>query len=424
MNISLGTILVGTLLILLQAVAALPWIAVGFFTREERSRLFSGMFSHHLGRWLLNLGIAVLFAALLATIFGIFVQDASALETCGKLYGALLQVQLIADFFIVFFVVLLKIWPKGGAVAQAAFREGLRQPMFWLVVGLALVFMTVLPFWPYFTFGEDLIMMKDLGYDTVMLAGVLFGVLAASLSITEEIEGRTAVTLMSKPVSRRQFLLGKYLGIILASLVIFGILGTYFEGTLLFKRWFDRLDVFDPGVRKDDVSQGNVPPWVTATLARLHLPGRAEDFLRGTGLWTAHSLESLPGLVLGFSQVLVLVALAVALATRVPMVVNLATVIVVYVLGHLAPVLVATGDEAQRTSPGAVSRLLSFTAHLFDNVLPALDSFRLDSALVSDSPPPPGQFMLYVGSTTLYALAFTLILLLLGLILFEDRDLA
>ena len=41
-----------------------------------------------------------------------------------------------------------------------------------------------------------------------MLASAAFGVLVAAVSISEEIEGRTAVTLMSKPVSRRQFLLG------------------------------------------------------------------------------------------------------------------------------------------------------------------------------------------------------------------------
>ena len=68
-------------------------------------------------------------------------------------------------------------------------------------------------------------MVKELGYDMTMLAAVLFGVLAASMSISEEIEGRTAITLMSKPVSRRQFLLGKFVGILLAALVMTVLLG-------------------------------------------------------------------------------------------------------------------------------------------------------------------------------------------------------
>ena len=75
------------------------------------------------------------------------------------------------------FLVLLAVWPKGGAVALAAFREGVRQPMFWLIFGIGFAALTIAPFWPYFTFGEDHIMVKDLGLDTVMLAAVFFGAL-------------------------------------------------------------------------------------------------------------------------------------------------------------------------------------------------------------------------------------------------------
>ena len=44
---------------------------------------------------------------------------------------------------------------------------------------------------PYFTFGDDYKMMKQIGFDVVMLSAALFGVLAASMSISEEIEGRS-----------------------------------------------------------------------------------------------------------------------------------------------------------------------------------------------------------------------------------------
>src|SRR5207302_6343054 len=129
--------------------------------------------------------------------------------------------------------VLVLVWPKGGAVPQAGFREAVRQPMCWLLTLLAALLMAVSIFVPYFTFGEDYLMVKQLGYDTIMLAAVLFGAIASSLSISEEIEGRTAITLMSKPVSRRQFLLGKFAGIILAAAFMFATLGIFFEGVLM-----------------------------------------------------------------------------------------------------------------------------------------------------------------------------------------------
>jgi len=40
------------------------------------------------------------------------------------------------------------VWPKGGAVALAAFRESVRQPMYWLLAGLGLMFLAASPIVP------------------------------------------------------------------------------------------------------------------------------------------------------------------------------------------------------------------------------------------------------------------------------------
>src|SRR5262249_43037871 len=154
---------------------------------------------------------------------------------------------------------------------------------------------------------------------------------------------------------RRQFMLGKYAGIILASLFMFGLLGVFFEGVLLVKHWWDKLEPISTVV-ESQTTQARIgvvptPAWVTETLDRLGLSSQLTDVLRAAGQWLAHSLDTIPGLILSFSQVLVLVGLAVALATRVPMVVNLVTVLVVYFLAHLTPVLVIIARRAQDVSP-------------------------------------------------------------------------
>jgi hypothetical protein len=256
-----------------------------------------------------------------------------------------------------------------------------------------------------------------------MLVAAVFGTLAASMSISEEIEGRTAVTLMSKPVSRRHFLIGKFLGIILAAGVFFALLGVYFQGITLFKHWWDKMD--QPWWAPENAPAMPAPPWVMTRLEEWALPGVTTDLLRGIGLWTHLTLDVAPGLILGFSQSMVLIAIAVSLATRVPMVVNLVTVVVIFFLAHLAPVLVSIGLEAQRTSPGApVSQILYFMAQLFDTLLPNLESFRLEPALLQDTPITAGDFTKYLASVSLYGVLYTTIVLLFGLILFEDRDLA
>ena len=59
-------------------------------------------------------------------------------------------------------------------MAGAAFREWLRHPLFWFVFVGASFFLLVSPIIPYFTFGEDMKMVKELGYDWLMLGGVFW----------------------------------------------------------------------------------------------------------------------------------------------------------------------------------------------------------------------------------------------------------
>jgi len=412
MTLTPYNVLVGAGLMLVQFLLALPWLLLVQFDWAERQKLWQKPFSPQVQQWLL--GIVVLCLVGPIVLFQ-FVQDQGSLENVGRLYGAILQLQVTINLFIAGFALLLLIWPKGGAVTLAAFREAVRQWLFWLLTGLAAFAMFISIVLPYFTFGEDYLMVKQLGYDTIMFIAVLFGTLAASLSITEEIEGRTAITVISKPVSRRQFMLGKFVGILLAALFMFGLLGVFFEGVLLVKHWWEKLET----------PVAPLPTWAVTMLENSGLAITLRGLLTGIGQWLVHTLDTLPALVLCYSQVMVLVGLAVALATRVPMVVNLTTVLAVFILAHLTPVLVLVARDASNKDPGAtVPQLLGFVAGVFDTILPALRLFSVESALISDAPPPPWQFVQYVGMVTIYGIFFTLIALLFGLFLFEDRDLA
>jgi hypothetical protein len=414
MIFSTPTLLVGALLIAIQLLAAVPWLALIFLKPDDLAALRRNPFDV---RFLKYVGMGLLIALAGSFGFNFAIRETEALEIWGQVFAVVFQLQVLADFFIFVFLLLLTVWPKGGAVALAAFREGIRQPMFWLITALAFVLLFISVFVPYFTFGEDHLMIKDIGYDTIMLAAGLFGALMAGLSVSEEIEGRTAVTLMSKPVSRRQFLLGKFLGIVLAALVMYGLLGTWFEGTMLLHRWLDRFTFMD--------RPRPTPLWADALLYAWKLPGPATDLLRGVSLWIGHTLDTLPGLVLSFSQVMVLVAIGVSLATRVPMVVNLVTLLVIFILAHLSPSLLEYAVNEQTKDPGStVTALLAFVARVLDTLMPNLDSFRIDPTLLGETPPPPIPFAKYIGSVGLYGVLYTGIALLFGLILFEDRDLA
>ena len=228
---------------------------------------------------------------MLPVIFAVSAGSSGTLEGLGYAYGAVLQIQVLIDAFILVFALLLRFLAQGRRYRSGGVPRGRGQPMFWLLCGIAFAALTVSPFIPYWTFGEDHLVVREIGYDTILLVAAVFGTLAASMSISEEIEGRTAVTLMSKPVSRLHFLVGKFIGIALASGVLFALLGTYFEGVTLFKPWWDKKRSTLVESRSDhslskqvEIPRANVDHG-NSSIAR-GCPACTTDLLRGLGLWT------------------------------------------------------------------------------------------------------------------------------------------
>ena len=69
-------------------------------------------------------------------------------------------------------------------------------------------------------------------------------------------------------------------------------------------------------------------------------------------------------------------------------------------------------------------QLVIFMARVFDLLLPGLSFFDVGPIIARDVPPDPWGFAMYTGYVVAYAVLYTIIALLFGLILFEDRDLA
>lgn len=399
----------GVLFAALQCLAALPWLRAidpKGFGRGLRSPSSLGTAV----LVVLGLGVAM------ATYLG-YKGDSPALRFDGKVYGSILHLQLLVDFFILAPQALLPIAPKAGAVALAAYREGWRQPMFWLITGFAVMLMALSIVIPYFTFGDDYKMMKQIGFDIIMLAAVLFGILAASISISEEIEGRTAITVMSKPINRRNFLFGKFFGILLACAAMSLILGWFLNWALIINPEYDRINQVTDSLAKqaeDDIVPSFVGP-VPGTIGKL--------FAEGTGVWFADTVAHSSGILLGFGQVMILVAVASALATRLAFVVNVLLCLVIYFLGHLAPVVVKVTDSLAGDRAVGVG-LVRFLGQLFDTLLPALEFFNMGPAIIRETPLDLWQFGTYVLSVFGYSVIYTCIALIVGLLMFEDRDLA
>jgi len=122
----------------------------------------------------------------------------------------------------------------------------------------------------------------------------------------------------------------------------------------------------------------------------------------------------LPGIALSFLQVCVLGAISVTAATRMPMVMNLVVCFAVFVVGNLTEIMV------NRSVAGEANESVTFTARLISMVVPSLSSFNVSSAVATGRVVPQD----YLGFSLVYAVAYIAAMLMLGFILFEDRDLA
>jgi hypothetical protein len=110
-------------------------------------------------------------------------------------------------------------------IIRHTFLESIVQQIYSLLIGLGAAILLIFAALPFFTLGEDTVMFKSVGLDVILLLVLIATLFATSKSIYEEIEDRTMLTLMSKPLHKWEVLLGKYLGIILGALLFIAVLG-------------------------------------------------------------------------------------------------------------------------------------------------------------------------------------------------------
>ena len=284
--------------------------------------------------------------------------------------------------FFLLFVIQRAAMPKVSAIALSTFKTEISQPMFVLLMSMGAVLLFTFVWVPYNTFGEDIKILKDSGLTVILVISIFMAVFAASKSVAEEIEGRTALTVLSKPIGRRAFILGKFFGISWSVALMFVTLGLFFIFCVSYKPIYDAVEASAEAVE-----------WQTCY---------------------DETTRIIPGLILGYMEVLLFVAISIVISTRMSMRPNLLICATIYVLGHLTPLLVQSSVVTQ------AFEIVVFVGQLIAVVLPVLDHFNIQGAVSGDTNVP----MQYLGWSFIYTFIYGTIALLLGLVFFEDRDLA
>ncbi|MCD4831959.1 MAG: hypothetical protein K8R02_09190 [Anaerohalosphaeraceae bacterium] len=99
------------------------------------------------------------------------------------------------------------------SIAHNTFRETIRQPVYAVIIVAAIFLFIVSPSLTMYSLDNDDKLLLELGLSTLFIAGLFISIFSAANSITEEVQTKTIITTLSKPVPRPIFILGKYLGV-------------------------------------------------------------------------------------------------------------------------------------------------------------------------------------------------------------------
>ncbi len=106
-------------------------------------------------------------------------------------------------------------------VAQNTFVETIRQPIYGVILLVTAIMLVLNVSLAGFTLDDDDKLLLDLGLSTLLLSGLFLSAFSAAGVLSREIDNKTVLTVISKPISRPVFVVGKYLGLLAALAIAF-----------------------------------------------------------------------------------------------------------------------------------------------------------------------------------------------------------
>ena len=98
-------------------------------------------------------------------------------------------------------------------IAKNTLTETLRQPIYAIMIGCAILLFIISPSLTMYTMDDDNKLLREIGLSTLFITSLFVAIFSASGAVAEEMDNKTITTVLSKPVSRPIFILAKFLGI-------------------------------------------------------------------------------------------------------------------------------------------------------------------------------------------------------------------
>jgi ABC-type transport system involved in multi-copper enzyme maturation permease subunit len=120
-----------------------------------------------------------------------------------------------------------------AAIAGNTVREAIRSRLLYTLLGFGILLICAGVLLSSLSYVESDRILQDVGFGAMRLFGVAIGLFVGVGLIHKEVERRTVYTILSKPLSRGEFLLGKFLGLALTVWMQLGIMALAFAGVSL-----------------------------------------------------------------------------------------------------------------------------------------------------------------------------------------------
>ena len=252
---------------------------------------------------------------------------------------------------------------KTWAICLNTFRETVRDKVFILLVVFALIMIVASRIFGFLSVGQEIKIVKDLGLGSISVFSLLVAIFVGTTLVHKEIDKRTVYTIISKPIHRYQFIIGKYAGLNLTILVNMVVMSVFF--------------------------------YLSVRLMR--------------GTW---SLDLGLAILLIYVEVMMVTGLALLFSTFASPTLSAVFTFLSYVAGHLSNDLKFFGEQSENI-------LVNITTVGLYYVLPNLSKFNVKNEAVHGFAIPAGFYICSI----VYGLLYCAMLVIVSSFIFERKNL-
>ncbi len=262
-----------------------------------------------------------------------------------------------------------------STVAVNVFRESVRDRVPYNLVLFAILLIASSYLIGQLTAGQDVKIIKDLGLAATSVFGLFIAIFIGIGLVSKEVERRSIYALLSKPVSRSQFIAGKYAGLVLTLAVNVTVMAVALYAILGYMVWTAQAPI----------------------RAGWDAPGADPALLKA--------------LFLIFIELMLITAIALFFSTFSSPILSAALTFGFYVAGHF-------NADLKNFDRVVDSKAAAMLARGVYHVLPDLSAFDVKTEVVHGLPVTAG----YLATTAAYGMAYVAALLLMATFIFSRRD--